>query len=399
MGTSETTLPPLTLKQKFLLGFVVPFSFLVILEITARVLLFVRPDAPKKEQPTQLEMPTWMLQDANALARKKPSAAALDWLHMFVSGDGYRVHLIPNSTRDVQNTFSLIPADEERRYRITSNSLGFRSPELPKSKGSNVFRIAIFGDSSSFGWGVNYDDSWGSLLQHSLQASANGKKIEVVNFAIPGDSSAYGSLLFQRFAPITNADLFILGFGANDAKPVLTSHTQQVSRFKNNSSLLSITTILKYSALVRLLESTVAKIRTVNQEPSENLRRVPAVTLSEYASNLSSMASKGSELGAKNTLLLTLCTPSNSAKRARSVARQNRLLFFNGQSQLLKALPDIRTGKLYPDYVSKMKVSYPQELANNKLFYITSDGCHPNELGHRFVSDRLTPLVTPLLEK
>jgi lysophospholipase L1-like esterase len=364
------------------------------LEAAARVLLFFRTEPAKKDQPTQLEMPTWMLQDANALARKKPSAAALDWLHMFVSGDGYRVHLIPNSTRDVQNTFSLIPADEERRYRITSNSLGFRSPELPTSKASDVFRIAIFGDSSSFGWGVNYDDSWGALLQRSLQTQAHGKKIEVVNFAIPGDSSAYGSLLFQKFAPISKADLFILGFGANDAKPVLTSHTQQVSRFQNSSSLLGITSVLKYSALVRLLENTVTKLKSANQVSPESMQRVPAVTLNEYSSNLSSMGLKGSELGAKNSLLLTLCTPANYAKRARGVARKNGLLFFNGQSQLLKALPDIRKGKLYPEYVSRMKESYPEELATNKLFYITSDGCHPNELGHRFVSDKLTPLVT-----
>jgi lysophospholipase L1-like esterase len=399
MTPSNPTLQPLTLKQKFLLGVVVPLLLLLMLEAAARVLLFFRTEPAKKDQPTQLEMPTWMLQDANALARKKPSAAALDWLHMFVSGDGYRVHLIPNSTRDVQNTFSLIPADEERRYRITSNSLGFRSPELPTSKASDVFRIAIFGDSSSFGWGVNYDDSWGALLQRSLQTQAHGKKIEVVNFAIPGDSSAYGSLLFQKFAPISKADLFILGFGANDAKPVLTSHTQQVSRFQNSSSLLGITSVLKYSALVRLLENTVTKLKSANQVSPESMQRVPAVTLNEYSSNLSSMGLKGSELGAKNSLLLTLCTPANYAKRARGVARKNGLLFFNGQSQLLKALPDIRKGKLYPEYVSRMKESYPEELATNKLFYITSDGCHPNELGHRFVSDKLTPLVTPLLDK
>lgn len=395
----STPLPPLSLKRKFLLVVIVPLVCLGSLEIGARILLSLGVGAPKNDQPTQLEMPTWMLQDANGLARRNPTAETLDWLTMFVSGTGYRVHLLPNTSRRVHNTFSLIAADREQLYTIESNSLGFRSPELTTPKDPSTFRIAVFGDSSSFGWGVNYEDSWGALLQNALQSESAGKKIEVVNFAIPGDSSAYGTLLFNTFAPRTQADLFILGFGANDAKPVLASHTKQVNRFTGNTSLLSIASILKYSAVVRLIENVIAEAKKQSlAAKAKKQPRVPAVTLPEYAENLTTMAKSGAQLGAKNTLLLTLCTPNNYIKRARGVARKNHLLWYNGQGNLIRALPEIQAGKLYPDYVAKMKAVYPKALAKNKLFYITSDGCHPNELGHRFVADELTKIVAPVVK-
>lgn len=398
MSKNSNSTQPLTLKQKFLLVVVVPLFFLGIFELGAWGLLSLGVGAPKNDQPTQLEMPTWMLQDANALARRKPNAETLDWLTMFTPGKGFRVHLVPNTSRSVHNTFSLITADRDRLYTIQTNSLGFRGPELTIPKDLSTFRIAVFGDSSSFGWGVNYEDSWAALLQRSLQEKSS-KKIEVVNFAIPGDSSAYGTLLFNTYAPKAHADLFILGFGANDAKPVLVSHTQQVSRFKGNSSLLSIAGVLKYSAVFRLIESVVTEAKKRSQaERAKKKERVPAVTPPAYTENLVTMARTAAELGAKNSLLLTLCTPSNYIKRARGVARKNDLLWYNGQGHLIRALPDIVSGKLYPDYVAKMRATYPKALTRNKMFYITSDGCHPNELGHRFVADELTKVITPVLK-
>jgi lysophospholipase L1-like esterase len=389
---------PLSLKQKILLSVGVPCVLLLILEGSARLLLLTGVGAAPAAQPVALEMPTWMMKDANAIARAKPSKDALDWLSMFVEGDGYRVRLIPNAHKSVKNTFSLISADRERRYEIAANALGFRGPLVTPEKGPNTFRIVVFGDSSSFGWGVNAEDSWWMLLQQELQKHYPEKTIEVANFAIPGDSSAYGKLIFDTFAPQYQSDVVILGFGANDAKDVFTSHTEQVSRFTQKRSLLKVVAVLQKSALVTLLKgllpgskpSGASSLAAGKSTPS----RVRAVSVRDYGRNMITMAQSAEVLGSKEVIFLGLCTPPSYARKARLGAQKNGFLWLNGQSQLVKLLPHIQKGELYPDYVERMERAYSDDLKRNELFYVTSDGCHPNELGHRYVADQLVELLT-----
>lgn len=386
-----------TLGQAVFLVVGVPLFLLASLEVGARALeYFWATKAPSTKSPNVLEMPTWMLKEANASARASVSKEDLEWLNLFQEGVGYRVRLIPHSTAQVKNTFSLIPADLKRRRTIVANSLGFRGPEVSPLKPPHTFRILIFGDSSSFGWGVEQEESWSSLLQQELQKRYPDTSIEVANFAIPGDSSAYGRLLFDTFAPEYQSDLIILGFGANDAKPVLTSHTDQVDRFRNNSTALTLRSWLRYSALFRGVERALAARPPASKKEVESLRakpRIPAVTPIEYATNLAYMTERARELGNENTLILTLCTPTNYSREARLVARRLDALSFNGQGALLRLIPKVKKGYKYKEYVSAMEASYPSQLRHNERFYVTSDGCHPNELGHRFVADRLTQII------
>jgi lysophospholipase L1-like esterase len=393
-----TNSSPLSLKHKILLSVGVPCVMLLLLEGIARLLLMAGVGTTPAAQPVALEMPTWMLKDANALARTKPSKDALDWLAMFVEGEGYRVRMIPNAHKSVKNTFSLISADQARRYEVTANALGFRGPLVTPEKGPNTFRIVVFGDSSSFGWGVNAEDSWWMLLQHELQQRYPNKTIEVANFAIPGDSSAYGKLLFDTFAPKFQSDVVILGFGANDAKGVFTSHTEQVSRFTGKRSLLRVLAVLQKSALVTILKGLLPspKIsgKSVSAEDGLAPKRVPAVSIQDYGHNMVAMGQTAKELGNKGVVFLGLCAHPAYARKARLEAKNNGFLWLNGQSKLVKLLPQIQKGELYPEYVERMERAYPDDLKRNRLFYVTSDGCHPNELGHRYVADQLVELLT-----
>ena len=388
---------PLTIKHKLLLSVGVPCVMLLLLEGVARLLLLSGVGAPPAAQPVALEMPTWMLRDANALARAKPSKDAFDWLNMFVEGDGYRVHMIPHSSKAVKNTFSLISADQERRYQVTANALGFRGPLVPPQKGPNTFRILVFGDSSSFGWGVNAEDSWWMLLQQELKKRYADKDIEIANFAIPGDSSAYGKLIFDTFAPQFQSDVIILGFGANDAKGVFTSHTEQVSRFTAKRSLLRVIGLLQGSALVTILKGllpTPGSSNPVGRSTISVRQRVPAVSVEDYGNNMVSMGRTAKELGNKSVVFLGLCTHPAYARKARQDAKNNGFLWFNGQSRLIKLLPQIQKKEIYPEYVERMERSYGEDLKRNRLFYVTSDGCHPNELGHRYVADQLAEILS-----
>ena len=393
MTPQRTQKPSVT--QVFLLCVVIPAFLLATLELGARALEpFWSSKSQEEANPKALEMPTWMLREANSTTRPKVTKDDLEWLKLFTEGDGYRVHLVPNTKAEVINTFSLIPADRERRRRIVSNSLGFRGPEIRPKKPAHTFRILIFGDSSSFGWGVNDDESWAALLQRNLQERYPQTTIEVANFAIPGDSSAYGRLIFDTYAPRFESDLVILGFGANDAKPVQTSHSEQVSRFKQKESLLKLTALLRASALYRGLEQALApRKRPDGNAQTPPVAKIPAVAPADYAENMSYMATRSRALGNQNAILLTLCTPGNYSHEAKKAARKLGVISFNGQAKLLRLIPHIKDGSVYPEYAQAMEASYPSFLRRDERFYITSDGCHPNELGHRFVADQLAALI------
>ena len=100
---------------------------------------------------------------------------------------------------------------------LKTNSFGMRNRETTKEKPPGVFRIAMLGDSFAFGWGVNSEDSFPSVLERELQKSApTGTKIEVLNFGVPGYSTFQEVEAFKTWGSTFNPDAVIVFFIEND---------------------------------------------------------------------------------------------------------------------------------------------------------------------------------------
>jgi lysophospholipase L1-like esterase len=394
----STSNQPLTLKLKFLLVVVMPLLMLLGMEVACRILNLPRLFTRGGEVAMDLEMPTWMMLDTNSKAkatRVSGDGRTIDWLNMFEEAPGFRVRLIPNIEKNISNTFSQIEADRNTKYLVRANSLGFRGPEISLEKPADTIRIGVFGDSSSFGWGVNQDETFSSLLQSLLSQKFPGRKFEVANFAIPGDSSEYGKLILEKFVPQYKMDMLILGFGANDAKAVRQPHSAQVDRFRSNYHLQLVKFWAEKSAIYRTIESLLKAAVPANSMAAQNppSRLKPAVSRSRYRDNLAHMAGAGLEHGARQVAILTLCTPNNYSRIARTLATARGYQFLNGQARMIDLLPQIKAGTVHPELVEEMTRLYPQDLKRNELFYLTSDSCHPNKLGHRLVAESLLQLV------
>src|SRR5579883_3140779 len=84
-------------------------------------------------------------------------------------------------------------------------------------KPAGTFRIACVGDSYTFGWGVNVEDSFPKQLEQSL-----GKKrpVEVLNFGVMGYNADQCRVTLEQVALKYQPDLVIYSFYWDDLLPV-----------------------------------------------------------------------------------------------------------------------------------------------------------------------------------
>ena len=70
-----------------------------------------------------------------------------------------------------------------------TNGLGFRGPAISRDKPPGTFRVVVLGSSNTMGHGVEDEESYPRLLEAWLAGrSGRGRRVEVVNLAISGDS-------------------------------------------------------------------------------------------------------------------------------------------------------------------------------------------------------------------
>ncbi len=97
------------------------------------------------------------------------------------------------------------------------NAAGYRGPLHGTEREPNTFRVAVLGDSFTFGWGVAEQEAWPALLQARLAAELPGLSVEVLNFGVPGYNTWLQLLHWQRVVSRYRPDAVLLGYYSNDA--------------------------------------------------------------------------------------------------------------------------------------------------------------------------------------
>lgn len=102
----------------------------------------------------------------------------------------------------------------EFTFTSTTSSQGLRNPEviIPKPKGT--FRILALGDSFTWGWGVNLQDTWVKKLEAKLREK--NASVEVINAGVYGTSLTSQLAICEDYADRFDVDMILVGFYGTD---------------------------------------------------------------------------------------------------------------------------------------------------------------------------------------
>jgi hypothetical protein len=107
----------------------------------------------------------------------------------------------------------------ESQGRIRTNALGMRQADVPETQDADAFRILMLGDSYTFGYGVDDDETFSTVLERSLNrpdGEASGRTV-VLNAGVPSYGTGHQLIQFETAGRDLGADLVVLNvFLGND---------------------------------------------------------------------------------------------------------------------------------------------------------------------------------------
>ncbi|HIA64710.1 TPA: SGNH/GDSL hydrolase family protein [Candidatus Poribacteria bacterium] len=107
-----------------------------------------------------------------------------------------------------------------KEITIQINSLGWRDREIPFEKQEGTFRIVALGDSITFGWGVELNETYVKQLETILRTQHPNRNYEVINIGIEDLGLQEELKLLKQVGLNFQPDLVLLGFYLNDARPI-----------------------------------------------------------------------------------------------------------------------------------------------------------------------------------
>jgi lysophospholipase L1-like esterase len=296
----------------------------------------------------------------------------------------------PNISVETVNTVNRLELQQGVKVTLRSNSAGFRTPEVRGRKEKDVYRIIMLGDSTTFGWGVNQEESYSRILEKKLNLHSKKRRYEVVNFGIPGYTSFHGKAVFNHFALDLDPDMVVVTFGANDSKRI-SSATKQVLTQEGWLVRLKyfFWNFKTYKLLRKMILSLSNPLDRLRNKKSVEGEKQPFSTLNEFRENLDYIVVTCKKKNI-DVVFLSLCCPIDYLAKMSALAKARGVAMVDGMYLLIRQIPAVRKGELYPGLIEYYRQLYGEKiLQQRRLLYVTNDTCHPNRIGHQIIADYL----------
>jgi len=298
------------------------------------------------------------------------------------------------------------------RYRI--NSLGFRGPEVQKTRHKGSFRVLCLGDSTTYGVMVDQDQTYSSVLEKQLAKILAPRTVETINAGVPGYSSVQVSLYFSKRCLQLDPDLVTLCVGINDAFAIPNLCDQDKDLYVPwRRSIRRAKDALGHSRIFTLLDaglSWLVKAVTLSKsesQPSQGMK--PRADVHSYYENLLDIARKCERRGIP-LLLFSFSLPADYSKSMLRAAHNSQANYIDmepafesaatasahsageAQSKTAASGPASATpGQMFAGVYEGMFSSRMLATHTNRALFI--DPCHPTPLGHKLIAEQLARAI------
>lgn len=274
---------------------------------------------------------------------------------------------------------------------------GFRigEKESPPQRGGTP-SILFLGDSSTFGWGVDYENAYPYRLKVRLQES--GVPVRLRNLAMIGYSSQQGLTLLRQTIGRMAPAVAVISFGCNDAG--YSSMTDRNRYLSNRNPFIRIRFFLDRLRTFRLLRNVLEGMEPVSNGAFPTPE--PRVSVAEYQMNLIHMGRMLQDRHVRVIYLSVCCSElyndaMDRVSRALGAPFVDSLKIF---SVFLKNKEKIINTGYMKKEISFFESLYGDELARNPAWYtLFPDFCHPNPIGHDLIAIALHYVVRDALSE
>jgi lysophospholipase L1-like esterase len=297
---------------------------------------------------------------------------------------------------------------EPVRWRIRVNGDGQRGPAYPgPDVGADPVIVAL-GDSVTFGFRVNEEETFPAQLERYLRSHGR-PRARVVNYGVPGYTSFQGRRLLERILAKHRPDVVLLAFGANDLESDRYSDAEKAARI--SPWRVRLAGWLEHLAVARLVRQAFTGGR---RAPDADKEGTPRVSQSEYRDNMISMIEMARAAGAEAIVLDFVFIAPVFRDANREIAVETGVTEAEGHPALVAGLDKLLSGtgfqteraeidRFWETEVERYRTVYYSKDYYRKLFanprasamlrYLMVEPVHPNALGHRILAESIGDLI------
>lgn len=248
-------------------------------------------------------------------------------------------------------------------FIVSTDHNGLRVPRHPEEKAEGMHRVMALGCSTTFGWGVDDDESYPARLESRLKAGGHDDW-EVINGGQPGYTTFQGLWLWDRTLKRYEPDVVLIGYVVQDArKAAYTDRSQAIlqgeSRYLKQHLLYRSKV---YLGLRALIGSVQVRAKERGEGDAGGVYRVPP---EDYVANIRQLVDKVRAIGAEPVLF-------GYPLEREGYTRQHRLI-------LAAAAEDL--GVRHFDPQARM-----EEASRRQTLYFERDRGHANAKGNNLIA-------------
>ncbi len=275
--------------------------------------------------------------------------------------------------------------DRRLTFSVTTNSRGLRGSEVADEPAEGTIRVACLGDSVTFGYGVEDDETYPAVLAELLAAHGS---YEVINAGVPSHDSRQGSLvLHHRVLPL-QPDVVVLCFGLNDVAYLFERPNPDIAGFR-------ILPHRREGVARRFRESILGLIQDARFPGASVVLLAPPVT-SFYSFPDADLVGEviGALARAERLPLVDLRALLNAEEE-----RSGLVLETDGDLQRVVRMRDGQREPLIEVTAAAERATrvspeiYAYLDRTKEEMAVHFDGCHPNARGQRLIAEAVAPAV------